>query len=80
MDDKQVEALLREIIAKRTEVNPDVIKTDSELKSIGANSMAFSYILADMENAFELEMRAADVLKLKTLRDAVELVVRRRAR
>lgn len=80
MDNKQIEAQLREIIAKRTEVSPDVIKVDSELKRIGTNSMAFGYILADMENAFELEMRAADVMKLKTLRDAVELVARRKAR
>jgi acyl carrier protein len=80
MDTKQIEDLLREIIAKRTAVSPDVIKTDSDLKRLGTNSMAFSYILADMENALELEMRAADVLKLKTLRDAVELVVRRKAR
>lgn len=80
MDNNQIEALLREIIAKRTEVSPDTIRLDSDLKSIGASSMAFSYILADMENAFELEMRAADVLKLKTLRDAVELVAGRKAR
>ena len=36
--------------------------------------MAFSWILADMEEAFEFEMRGADVMKLKTLAFAVDFV------
>lgn len=75
MDKKQIEALLREIIAKQLpEVSPSAIQADSELAALGVDSLAFSWILADMEDRFEVEMQGGDILKLKTLSDAVEYV------
>ena len=45
-----------------------------ELAALGVDSLAFRWILADMEEAFGFKMRGADIMKLKTLTSAVEFV------
>jgi len=75
MDRNQMEAQIREIISKRVAgVKPESITPDGELAALGIDSLAFSWILADMEEAFEFEMRGADIMKLKTLATAVDFV------
>lgn len=75
MDKKQIETMLREIIARRLpDVSPEAIKADSDLARLGVDSLAFSWILADIEDSFELEMQGADILRLKTLSDAIDYV------
>ena len=75
MNRQQIEAKLREIIFKRVPgVKPEVITLTGELAALGIDSLAFSWILADMEEAFEFEMRGADVMKLKTLATAIDFV------
>ena len=75
MDRNQIGATLREIISKRVAgVKPEAIEPDGELAALGIDSLAFSWILADMEEAFSFEMRGADVMKLKTLDSAVDFV------
>ena len=75
MNRQQIEAKLREIIVKRVAgVKPEAITLTGELVALGIDSLAFSWILADMEETFEFEMRGADVMKLKTLATAVEFV------
>ena len=51
-----------------------MITPSGELAALGIDSLAFSWILADMEDAFGYEMRGADIMKLKTLASAVEFV------
>lgn len=78
MDRKDVEIKLREIIAQRVEgLKADEFGASAELASLGIDSFAFSWILADMEETFDFVMRGADVLKLKTLSDAVDFVATR---
>ena len=75
MNRQQIEAKLREIIVKRVAgVKPEAITLTGELAALGIDSLAFSWILADMEEAFEFEMRGADVMKLKTLATAIDFV------
>ncbi len=75
MERKQIEATLREIISKRVAgVAPESINAEGELAILGIDSLAFSWILADMEDAFGFEMRGADIMKLKTLNTAVDFV------
>lgn len=75
MERKQIEATLREIISKRVAgVTPESINPTGELATMGIDSLAFSWILADMEEAFGFEMRGADIMKLKTLVASVEYV------
>ena len=75
MDKTMIETTLREIISKRVAgVVPEAITPAEELAGLGVDSLAFSWILADMEEAFGYEMRGADIMKLKTLATAVEFV------
>ncbi|HWR29024.1 MAG TPA: acyl carrier protein [Negativicutes bacterium] len=75
MDKQQIEATLKEIVAKRIPgVRPDTLIPTQELAMLGADSLAFSWILADMEDAFGFVMRGSDIRKLKTLETAIEYV------
>ena len=75
MERQKIESELRKIIAKRiSEVNPDTIIPTQELATLGVDSLAFSWILADMEDAFDFVMRGSDIMKLKTLATAVDYV------
>ena len=75
MERQKIESELRKIIAKRISgVNPDTIIPTQELATLGVDSLAFSWILADMEDAFDFVMRGSDIMKLKTLATAVDYV------
>ncbi|MHC1760959.1 MAG: acyl carrier protein [Negativicutes bacterium] len=75
MDKTMIEPTLREIISKRVAgVVPESIAPAGELAVLGIDSLAFSWIPADMEEAFGFEMRGVDIMKLKTLASAVEFV------
>ena len=75
MERQEIESELRKIIAKRISgVNPDTIISTQELATLGVDSLAFSWILADMEDTFDFVMRGSDIMKLKTLATAVDYV------
>ena len=75
MERQKIESELRKIIAKRISgVNPDTILSTQELATLGVDSLAFSWILADMEDTFDFVMRGSDIMKLKTLATAVDYV------
>lgn len=75
MDKSMIETKLRQIISMRVAgVAPESITPAGELAALGIDSLAFSWILADMEDAFGFEMRGADIMKLKTLASAVDFV------
>jgi acyl carrier protein len=69
---------LREIIARRIDgVEPSRIGDDAELAALGADSLALSWILADVEDAFDFVMRGGDLMKLKTFAAFVDYVAQR---
>lgn len=75
MERSQIENKLREIISNRVKgVAPESIDPQGSLAELGIDSLAFSWILADMEDAFEFVMRGSDVMKLKTLAAAIDYV------
>ena len=78
MDKTLLAAQLREIVARRIEgVEPSRIGDDTELAALGADSLALSWILADVEDAFEFVMRGGDLMKLKTFAAFVDYVAQR---
>ena len=78
MDKTLLAAQLREIIARRMEgADPSRIGDDTELTALGADSLAFSWILADVEDAFEFVMRGGDLMKLRTFAAFVDYVAQR---
>lgn len=79
MEKAQIERILREIIAKRVHgVVAETIDPSQELAALGVDSLAYSWILADMEDAFDFVMRSSDIMKIKTLSMAVEYVAAHR--
>ena len=69
---------LREIIARRIDgVEPSRIGDETELAALGADSLALSWILADVEDAFDFVMRGGDLMKLKTFAAFVDYVAQR---
>ncbi len=75
MDKKKIEEILREIISKHLEdIHTEDIDLNSELADLGVDSLAFSWILVDMEESFDFIIPGSDILKLKTLADIVGYV------
>ena len=75
MNTEAIEKTLREIIARRvSHLSAHEIALDAPLQELGVDSLAFSWILADMEEEFEIEMNGSDILKLKTLALAVNYI------
>lgn len=78
MDKTLLAAQLREIIARRIEGSEaSRIDDHTELAALGADSLALSWILADVEDAFEFVMRGGDLMKLKTFAAFVDYVAQR---
>lgn len=78
MDEKEIEKVLRSILAERMPgVDAASIESQAELATLGLDSLAFSWVLADMEEAFDIVMQGSDILQLKTLAMAIEYVAKR---
>lgn len=75
MDRSQIEKTLKEIIVKRAPgLKPEMLVPSVEMATLGVDSLAFSWILADMEEAFGFVTQGADVMKLKTFADSLDYV------
>ena len=75
MDRTQIEKTLKEILIKRMPgLAPETISSDADLAELGVDSLAFSWILADMEDSFDIVMVGADAMKLKTISLAADYV------
>lgn len=70
-----IEEKIRDIIATRSN-NQKIreMRSDEPLGTLGIDSLAFSWILADMEDAFDFVMIGSDIMKLRTLEIAVDYV------
>ena len=78
MDRLEIEHKIREIVAARTNSQKIFeLSADDSLGTVGIDSLAFSWILADMENTFNFVMMGSDIMKLKTLTRAVDYVEQR---
>ena len=75
MDRTQIEKTLKEILIKRMPgLAPEAISSDADIAELGVDSLAFSWIIADMEEAFGFVMQGADIMKLKTLAATIDYV------
>ena len=78
MDKMLLAEQLREIIARRIEgAEASRIGDDTELAALGADSLALSWILADVEDSFEFVMRGGDLMRLKNFAAFVDYVAQR---
>ena len=78
MDVNEIEKVIRGILAERVPgLKVEDIAPQAELSSLGLDSLVFSWVLADLEEAFDIVMHGSDILHLKTLAAAVEYVAKR---
>ena len=68
MDKLTIEKNFREIILKRVKgIDPSMLKEDTDFSVLGVDSLAFSWIMADAEETFNLPIRIEEAMKLRTL-------------
>ena len=68
MDKLTIEKNFREIILKRVKgLDPSTLKEDTDFTILGVDSLAFSWIMADAEETFNLPIRIEEAMKLRTL-------------
>lgn len=68
MDKPTIEKKFREIILKRVKgLDSSMLKEDTDFSVIGVDSLAFSWIMADAEETFNLPIRIEEAMKLRTL-------------
>ncbi len=78
MNKKQIEDIMREIIVKCLKgAQPEAITADMKLADLGLDSLGLSWVLAEMEDAFEFTISMSDMIKLRTIADTVDFVERR---
>ena len=59
MDEKEIEKVLRGILGERIPgLKAEDIAPQAELSALGLDSLAFSWVLADMEEAFDIVIKA----------------------
>lgn len=81
MNREEIDQKIREIIADRTNDRKVLeLGGDDPLASLGIDSLAFSWILADMEDAFDFVIMGSDIMKLKTINLAVGYIEGRLAK
>ena len=75
MDKLAIEKKFREIMLKRVKgLDPAALKEDTDFSVIGVDSLAFSWIMADAEEAFNVPIRIEEAMKLRTLALSVAYV------
>ena len=68
MDKLAIEKKFREIMLKRVKgLEPSALKEDTDFSVLGVDSLAFSWIIADAEEAFNVPIRIEEAMKLRTL-------------
>lgn len=75
MNREEIDKKIREIIASRTnDQSIFSLSGDDPLAKLGIDSLAFGWIVADVEDTFDFMMMGSDVMKLKTMNMAVDYV------
>ena len=64
---------LKELICNYVEVDPESIKPESKfIEDLGFNSYDFMSLLGELESTFNVTVNEEDVLKLTTVKEAVD--------
>lgn len=73
-----VKETVLEILSKRLVVGPDKIKVGSNLRDeLGMDSFTTVEVMFEIEDKFEIEIPEADLLKVTTVKDVVDYIIKR---
>ncbi len=69
------EMQFKTIVAQYCEVKPEDIKNDMRFREdLGFSSLDFMSFLGELEDTFDVELEAEDVLKVLTIAEALEMM------
>ena len=75
MEKQQIESKLREIVIKRVPaLTLESIKDDATFGALGIDSLAMGWIMADIEETFNVVIRGGDVMKMKNMAGVVDFL------
>ena len=63
---------VRDILSEKKGVSPDAIGMDSSFEELELDSLDAVELIADLEDAFGVNVPNTDLQKVRTIRDAVE--------
>ena len=70
---------IKAILAKHLKIDPNTITENTNLQEdLGADSLDLVEIIMEIETKFGLEIPDEDILKLKTIGDAIEYIEARK--
>lgn len=70
---------IKAVLVKHLKVDPDTITVNTNLQEdLGADSLDLVEIIMEFETKFGLEIPDEDILKLKTIGDAIEYIEARK--
>lgn len=69
-----IETPVREIIANHLGLDPTSIETDSNLESLGADSLDVISIIMDIERAYDIEISEEAASRIRTVHDAISYI------
>lgn len=76
MDEKEVERRVKEIIARIYRVDPSELKPETRfIDDLGADSVSTIELVAEIEDAFGIEVPDEDVEKNQTVGQAIQYVI-----
>ncbi len=78
MEYQEVEAKIKEIIVEQLNVDESEVTPDASfIDDLGADSLDIVELVMAIEEAFDIEIPDEDAEKIKTVKDAVDYVVKK---
>ena len=63
---------IREVVAERLKVDPDTVTADSDMASLGADSLDTVELVMAFEEEFDIEIPDEDAEKITTVQNAID--------
>lgn len=71
---KNAQEKIAKIIGKAAMIDPSKVRPESKLDELGIDSLGRIECVFSIEDAFKVELREADLWKLRTVQDVVDSV------
>jgi len=78
IDEKEIEEKVRRIIAEKYGLDPSELRPEMRfIEDLGADSLSTIELIAELEEAFDIEIPDEDAEKNQTVGEAIEYMIRR---
>lgn len=80
MTREEIAKIVRDIIVEKLSVNPEEVKEESAfVEDLGADSLDTVELVMEFEEKFGLEIPDEDAEKIKTVKDAIDYIEKKKA-